>query len=224
MKKAILYYTDNVSVADHIGEAVRAQLLKSELPIISVSQQPMDFGHNVCIGDIGRSRVSMTNQVILGLDNTDADVVFLAEHDVLYHPSHFDFEPTGKDTLYFNQNMWRVRTQDGANYKEGWHGAKSQLVGMRFCLMPRWIERLEHFTNVAPLSGLQGFKWYRKKPETISSMLKFGHWESEVGNIDIRHVGNLTGGRKFSIEKSQSIPGWGDPRNRFDEFLKEAIQ
>jgi len=179
----------------------------------------MKFGENICIGPIGRSRISMTKQVLLGLDSTHADIVYLVEHDVLYHPSHFDFVPEDNYTLYFNQNLWRVRAGDGANFKERHHGAMSQLAGKKWCLRGRFMERLDYFVTGKPLLGLQGYDWYKIEPQGTSPDYKFEGWISPVANIDIRHGGNLTGGRKFSMKNSKSIPGWGDPRHRFKDFL-----
>lgn len=225
MTKAILYYTDNVSVPKYIVEAVKRQLLKADLPIISVTQIPMDFGRNICIGSIGRSRISMTKQVLLGLDNIKASIVFIVEHDVLYPPSHFEFTPVDSNTLYFNQNMWRVRAKDGANFKSEYNGAVSQLVGLKRCLKKRFLERLDFFTTGKPLLGLQGFNWYKYEPPGgMSSWCKFGSWLSLTPTLDIRHGGNLTGNRKgFDLEISKPIPGWGDPRNRFRDFIGEVV-
>ena len=224
MTKVILYYTDNISVSEGLAKAVRKQLLKANLPIISVSQSPMNFGKNVCIGPIGRSRISMTKQVLLGLDSTNANVIFIVEHDVLYHPSYFKFRPTEINTLYFNQNLWHVRSEDGANFQERHNGAISQLVGYKWGLRSRFMERLDNFVTKAPLLRMQGYDWYRGKnlPE-ISPWCKFEGWTSAVPSLDIRHGGNLTGKRKFNIDKSQIIPGWGDPRNRFKDFIKGAV-
>lgn len=223
MTKVILYYTDNVSAPDYIAEAVKKQLLKANLPIISISQIPIDFGRNICIGPIGRSRISMTKQVLLGLDNTNATIVFIAEHDVLYPPSHFDFTPEDNNTLYFNQNMWRVRARDGTNFKSGYNGAMSQLAGLKWHIRERFIERLDYFTTGKPLLGMQGFNWYKTTPPGISPWCKFGSWISPVPTLDLRHGGNLTGSRRFDMKESGTIPGWGDPRGRFKDFIKEVI-
>ena len=50
----IIYITANV-VKEKFGEKVREKLLESagDFPIISVSQKPMDFGENICVGEIG---------------------------------------------------------------------------------------------------------------------------------------------------------------------------
>lgn len=226
MTKVILYYTDNTSVNHHIAYAVKEQLLRANLPIVSVSQLPIRFGKNICIGPMGRSRVSMTKQVLLGLDNTNADIVFIAEHDVLYPPSHFDFTPEDRNTIYYNQNMWRVRTKDGANFKSEYNGAVSQLAGLKWTLRERFLERLDFFTTGKPLPGLQGFRWYKHKPPGgTSPWCKFGSWVSPIPTLDIRHGENLTGNRKgFDLKTSQSIPGWGDPRNRFRDFIREVAQ
>lgn len=225
MNKVILYYTDNISVPEYIAEAVKRQLLKAKLPIISVSQIPIDFGKNICIGPIGRSRISMTKQILLGLDSINSAIVFIAEHDVFYPPDHFDFTPKDNNTIYYNQNMWRIRTKDGANFRSKYNGAVSQLAGLKWTLRERFLERLDFFITRKPLLGLQGFNWYKYEPlGGRSPWCKFGSWVSLIPTLDIRHGGNLTGNRKgFDLKTSQSIPGWGDPRNRFKDFIKEAV-
>ena len=220
VNKAIIYYTDN-TVPAYIGDVVQRQLLKPGIPILSISHKPMDFGQNICVGDVGRSKASMTLQVLLGLYNADADIIFLAEHDVLYHPSHFDFVPVDSNTLYFNHNFWRVNAKTGFNFKSGHHGAKSQVCAMRKCLYDRFEERLDYMVNGKPLSGLQGYHWYTKKPPSISPVFKFDRWFSKYGNIDIRHGGNISGNRKFSKKRTKPIPGWGITAGRFKEFLLE---
>ena len=80
--------------------------------IVSVSQKPIDFGQNV-IMNLKRSAESMFKQILMGLEFIDTDIVFLCEHDILYHTSHFDFTPQREDTFYYNTNVWFLRWSDG---------------------------------------------------------------------------------------------------------------
>ena len=52
-------------------------------------------------------------QILAGLEALDTDVVFMVEHDVLYHPSHFDFTPPERDIFYYNRNTWKVNAETG---------------------------------------------------------------------------------------------------------------
>ena len=53
----ILYYTAN-KIPEHFANSVRADLLRvteKKIPIISISQKPITFGMNSCVGEIGAS-------------------------------------------------------------------------------------------------------------------------------------------------------------------------
>ena len=51
---SVIYYTANTEKEPLAGN-VRKRLLSviEDLPLISVSQKPMDFGTNICVGDVG---------------------------------------------------------------------------------------------------------------------------------------------------------------------------
>lgn len=92
MNAAVLYYTDN-SLDSRLSKVVQSYLVKAvgELRIVSVSQQPINFGENICVGEIGRSLESIRRQVIVGLITINQEAVYLVEHDVIYPASHFKF-------------------------------------------------------------------------------------------------------------------------------------
>jgi len=111
MTKGIIYYTDN-SCDEIILTAVQKQLESCGLPIVSVSLKPIHFGKNIVFNG-ERGRLTMFKQILSGLENSKSDVIFFAEHDVLYHPSHFEFTPSKKDVFYYNENRWRVDLKTG---------------------------------------------------------------------------------------------------------------
>ncbi len=49
----------------------------------------------------------MVDQILTALMNSAGKYVFFCEHDVLYHPSHFDFVPPTDDIYYYNVNNYR---------------------------------------------------------------------------------------------------------------------
>jgi hypothetical protein len=107
MNKTILYLTDN---SINPGLLSRCQeLLKNAscgLPIISVSQEPIDLGENICVGKIGRSGMSIDTQILIGLDTVKTKWVSVAEHDCVYSEEHFRFIPPDDKPFWYNTNQW----------------------------------------------------------------------------------------------------------------------
>ena len=63
MGKTIIYYTANRE-KESFENKVRENILKvkGDLPVISVSQKPIDFGKNICVGDIGQNYLNAFRQ------------------------------------------------------------------------------------------------------------------------------------------------------------------
>ena len=141
--KGILYYTDN-QCQERILLAVRKQLIKcvGYSAIVSVSQYPIDFGENIVL-NVKRSITSMFQQIVAGLEALQSDIVFLAEHDVLYHPSHFDFIPPEKDVYYFNTNVWTVKSDTGEALFFDGARRTSGLVAYRDILLEDYMKKVE---------------------------------------------------------------------------------
>ena len=261
-KKGIVFYTDN-RLRLHIAYRVQKQLKKiskeMDIPIVSVSLKPMPhFGvRNVWMGQehtlltmVDKNLketpykpepglLMMSKQILAGLKVIDADIVFLCEHDVLYHPSHFDFTPLKKDVYYYNTNAWWLRAKDGhCLYFD--HRAQSGLCGFKETLIKYYTERIRRIEeliasekdgmvvatsgNLIPLKeGIHrlGFEpGTHNRPEKVDD-LPAEDYRSEVPIIDIRHDSNLTQNR-WSIKQFRSkpkewietdeIPGWGKGR------------
>lgn len=164
----ILYYTCNTHDPE-IEMMCRKQLLKIGLPIISVSlNKEIDFGDVRIVLKGERSPEMMLKQIIAGLEASEG-FVFLAENDVLYHPSHFIEH---EDKFYFNTNVWK------------WKWGTDLVV---------WTDDLQQ------LSGLSGKKdlllnYFKSKGEFNRHYEPKGgeNYMSEFPNIDIRHDKNIT--------------------------------
>lgn len=103
----ILYYTAN-TIPDITAEKVRNNLLKTtnnQYPIISVSQKPINFGKNICVGEIGRSKYNCYKQILIGAENAKTKYVACAEDDVLYSPEHFLYRPK-EGVFAYELSMW----------------------------------------------------------------------------------------------------------------------
>lgn len=231
LTKGLVYYTDNMP-EERIFLACQKQLNRCMkqwgYPIFSISQKPVNFGINTVM-DLGRSVLSMFKQILRGLEECKTDIIFLIEHDVLYHPSHFDFTPQKEDHFYYNRNEWRVSSITGKAVFY-LHNDVSQLCARRDLL-------LEHYSGVVELAEKEGFKssYGFSPPKGLPKELQtkhYGTYMSKVPNLDIRHPNAFTRQRmekdEFRSEhsrrgwtESDGVPGWGETLGRFDEFLTE---
>lgn len=96
--KTILYYTGNRKHPEFEAR-VRDTLVKNNpgLPIVSVSQKPLNLGKNICVGDVGASYLNVYRQMFIGAQAVDTEYIVFAEDDFLYPPEYFAFEPQGGD-------------------------------------------------------------------------------------------------------------------------------
>ena len=65
----IIYYTSNTE-NENFENKIRENILKvkGDLPLISVSQKPIDFGHNICVGELGKSYENAFYQAKIGCE------------------------------------------------------------------------------------------------------------------------------------------------------------
>ena len=234
MTKGIVYYTNNV-LDKKIFLACQAQLKRCmeiwKFPIISVSQKPMNFGQNFVMTNLERSVLSMYKQILKGLQECKTDVVFFAEHDVLYHPSHFDFTPEREDHFYYNRNEWHVSSETGKTVFY-LHNNTTELSALREPLMAHIKRAIE--TNTDRFHTSWGVSPPRGIPPEEQRGKHAGTYMSKVPNIDIRHSDTLSRPRmtkeEFRSERSRrgwtesdGVPGWGKTLGRFDEFISEYL-
>ena len=212
----IVYYTDN-QLDENIMKKCQERIQKSGLPIISVSLKPIKFGKNIVL-PLERGPLSMFKQILKGLEKLNTDVVFLCEHDVLYHPSHFDFRPSRKDVYYYNTNSWMLRASDGHAVYYDCKKLQNLCADRKFLV--------EHYKKRVAMVEKNGFSrrmgfepGTHGRPEKVDDF-SCADWRSDWPNVDIKHGGNLTSARwKQSDFRSQrscrnwqeadEIPGWG---------------
>lgn len=228
VSKGLVYYTDN-RLDEQIMFACQTQLEASRngYDLTSVSLRPMLFGQNITV-DAKRGRLTMFKQILAGLEASSADVIFLTEHDVLYHPSHFEFTPPRKDVFYYNQNRWMVDAETG----RALHHLANSTSGL--CAYRELL--LEHYRKRVEIVERDGFSYRmgfepgtHNRAERVDDY-KAKTWMSEHPNIDLRHKHNLTPSRWSKSEfrnqrytkgwtEADAVPGWGVTKGRMDEFL-----
>jgi len=236
--KGIIFYTDN-QLKLSIAHRVQSQLKSIGLPIVSSSLKPMSFGDkNVVSGD-KRGYFTMFKQILSALEALETKYVFFCEHDVVYHPSHFDFTPPKDDVWYYNVNMVKVNSETGNTVKTNDCKQVSGICVNRELAVKHYKKRVEMVKERIKAHGDHDFnKWVRSmgfepgthlRPERVDDNT-CESYSSKYPNLDIRHGGNLTATRwspdqfvnkKFTEGWTEGniyeIPGW--EKSDFD-FLK----
>ncbi len=234
-EKGVVYYTHGVG-DPVILKACRKQILRGikEKHIISVSLSPLQFGKNVVLSN-EPGYLTMARQILAGLETSKADVVFFCEHDILYHPSHFDFVPPREDQIYYNTNVWRVRYPDGHALFCNDLKQLSGLCGWRETLIKHYQERVRLLEEAYKQMTTEEFNRYvrqmgfepgtHRRPERVDDLTS-DFYQSKFPNIDIRLETSLTPSRwrkdQFVNERftqgwteANEVPGWGKTADLF---------
>lgn len=225
----IIYYTDNRIDESLISNLCQKLILNSNLPIVSCSLKPINFGKNIVLENRQRSYPTMATQILTALENIDTENVFFCEHDVLYHKSHFDFIPPTKDIYYYNVNNWRWE------YPKDRAISYDELTSLSSLCCDRElaIKHYKHRLKLIDEWGLDKIRsreprWARKfgyepgtKKRRSGGVTNEDHVKrkSEYPNIDIRHSGTFSR-PKVTLESFKhrptnwrettldNIPGW----------------
>ena len=139
------------------------------------------------------------------------------EHDVLYHPSYFEFVPKGLEDFCYNTNVWQL---DVETKKALFRKSKrtSQLVVYREALVDYFEIFMEHIKKrgyrnrfgIAPLTHANcGVEKYHLKV-----------FKSQFPNIDIRHKDNFTKFVPTDEKLFDEIPSWGKVKDIYDFYFR----
>lgn len=199
MKPGIIYYTDN-RIGAPIIPICQKQLLEAAggIPITSCSLRPMAFGdRNIVLEGRERSYPTMVDQILLALENSQADFVFFCEHDVLYHPSHFEFAPERGDIYYYNINNWRWHYPHDRAINYSGLTSLSQMCAIRTLALDHFQRRAARIEELGwdkirsrepRWARLIGYEPGTKKTRNGGfSDEQSERWKSSFPNIDIRH-------------------------------------
>jgi len=143
----ILYITDNAlepTIANRCMELLDWAVKGKR--IVSVSQKPISFGDNVCVGEIGRVALSIDIQIREGLKVIDTPYVAIAEHDCVYTPEHLNFRPKDEESFWYNINCWLAQYEN-PNWPE-LNGQFSKFSGRRVqSQMTCWTDMFRDITK-----------------------------------------------------------------------------
>lgn len=165
----IIYYTsnrENESLEKRIRDITRS--ISGNIPIVSVSQKPIDFGDNICVGDVGANDHNLYRQIQVACLRAKTPFVISAEADNLYPPDYFTFESPELGNIYRYKNIWVLKYWRTYFVKKRWcEGA--QIADREYYLRllereldgkPMWINDkhpktnpFRHLGNIFPTYG-----------------------------------------------------------------------
>jgi hypothetical protein len=213
----VIYYTSNRE-GEAFEKKIRQKLLASigDLPLISVSQKPIDFGKNICVGDVGVSNQNVFRQFQLGAINAKTPFVIAAEADCIYPKEYFEFIPENLNMCCRYDNVWIMYKNSTAGFVRKEFSECAQVWGREILIRHinkrlagrgQWNPILEHGANVPTMFGKRSWVFF--------------HGEIPVINIKTaegmhRFTGVLDNQSRGGIKK---LPFWGTAKKLRKEFF-----
>lgn len=210
----LLYYTSNV-LWEECAINVRKDLLDitgNKIPIVSVSQKPIDFGTNICVGAIGQSYYNCYKQILTGAKTIRTKYIACCEDDTLYSMEHFSHRPL-KNRFSYNQNMWYTEEDQYFNKFD---------AGMCTCIVETQllIETLEPRFKIYPTPLPKDSRKQRYFQEPGKNDGKFGiynavieYFKTKIPILTFNYFAGL-GGKKISVATKPIVKTylepWGD--------------
>lgn len=218
----VVYYTSNyLDVHNpYFLENTKKQLLKAigDLPLISVSQKPIAFGQNICVGEIGRSHLNLYRQILIGAKAAKTKYVAMAEDDVLYSHEHFHYHVPEKDVFSYNMAKWSLFTWTRPPIFSFRNKRKvvNSLIAKRDMLVEALEERFNKFKGVpdekVPIHywGDPG-RYEEKLGVTVRETEEFYTTETNIVFSHPEAFGYLTRGERKRLGdiRAYEIPYWG---------------
>lgn len=175
IQTTLIYYTSNQE-DPNFEKRVQENLLKvsGNLPIISVSQKPINLGKNICVGDVGVSGFNMFRQVQIACEQASTKFVISAEADCLYPPDYFKFIPPRDDVPYRDSNLYVMPDKRSFFFRKEEGATHAQIVGRNFYLStlkklfegaPKWSTKEKNFPKERTKKSdiFQDIKYWKSK-------------------------------------------------------------
>lgn len=225
----IIYYTA-CRLNEPFASNVRRQLLSAigDLPLISISKKPLDFGKNICDGDTKRSVVTIYQAVLRGAKIAKTKYVALAEDDTLYPPDHFYRYLPPEDTFAYNLTRWNIYTWSRPPFFSiKFRRTLSSLIAPRELLIEALEERFAKYpdTKKIPLKwmGEPGRNRYERKLSVTQRRAKNFYTYSPI--VVFSHPKSLGyqlqgSNKRANAIRALELPYWGTAQKVITNFYK----
>lgn len=215
LRPAIIYYTSNRE-EEEFARRIRQNILNvcDGIPIVSVSQKPIDFGKNICVGEVGINDDNLFRQVQIACQNTDADYIITTEADVIYPEDYFKFVPPTFDKVYRSDNMWILYNRKPGYYKKP-YSEGGQIIGREF-----YLDLLGEALKDLPMWN-QCLLYRDGGRNKIRNPFRRAIWQYFHSDpiISVKTCNGLRnwGGKSFGRE--DNLPVWGNSEQLKDKFF-----
>lgn len=191
-------------------QRIRDNILKNcgELPIVSVTQKPIDFGKNICVGDnIGVSGFNFFRQVQIACQESKTKFVLSAEADTLYPEDYFEFIPERDDKCYRNSNLYVMAHKRPIFWKKEEGATHAQIINREF-----YLARLNKLFKGAPQWSADEFNFPRERHRKVDVFDpdEIIHYKTKNPCVQIKTSSSM---RHYTVSDRMnrySIPYWGD--------------
>lgn len=223
MNDATIVYCSSNREDPRFEERIRANILKQcgDIPVISVTQKPIDFGTNICVGDdIGVSGFNFFRQVLIGCKAATTKYIISAEADTVYGPDYFEYRPPTDDACYRNSNLYVMGDHRDYWYRKEEGATHAQIVGREF-----YIKTLEKLFEGAPKWSAteKNFPKERIKKDDVFDEIRYYQTENPVFQIKThRSMRYYTNSDRTPVYE---LPFWGkgsDIRNYYLNKVPEV--
>lgn len=220
----LLYYSAGV-IDERFARNVRRYLflrsMNQGFPIISVTQQPLDFGENVCVGEIGVSPYNVYRQILAGAEQAKTRLIACCEDDTIYSAKHFELE-IDEDAFNYSMKRWLLDSRG-----EFWWRNRAT---MNACIVARDLLvdtlRVRFAKHPKPPPGREAWEKFGE-PGRCEAALGLPPvrmtrpWPPPDGRlVTVNHHDSLGGKRRvLSTDMIEtSLPEWGDARKLWDDL------
>lgn len=178
----------------------------TDIPIISVTQKPIDFGKNICVGDdIGVTGFNFFRQVLIGCKEATTDFIISAEADCLYPPDYFTYRPPRLDVPYRNSNLYVMPDLRSYFFYKEEGATHAQIVGREF-----YIKTLEKLFEGAPKWSAteKNFPKERLGKDDVFDTIE--HYRTENPVVQIKTHKGMRYYTRSDRTPIYSLPYWGE--------------
>lgn len=211
----VIYYSSSREKPE-FAEEVRRRLLESigDLPLISVTQKPLDFGTNICVGDVGISNINVYRQLQIGTMAAKTPFVAMAETDCLYPKEHFQFRPPKKDMVFRNTNLWILYLKH-RKYRRKHYSLCNQIAGRDFLIAatekcfegkPMWCNIMERHDNP------------ENKPPHIFAKKTWDNFETKIPCVNVMHHDGMHRSTGTFGKLRVELPHWGNSNKLLNDL------
>ena len=208
MDCTIIYCTSNRENFE-FEQRIKNNILKNcgSIPIISVSQKPINFGKNICVGEVGVSGFNFFRQVQIACEETKTQYVISTEADCLYPPDYFTIIPSMiEDVCWRNKNLY-VMGQHRAYYWKKEEGATHAQITSK----DLYLKRLTELFKGAPKWSVEERNFPKErwhKEDIFDKHIQFYETVNPVVQIKTSHsMRHYTNSDRL---RRDSILYWGD--------------